>query len=263
MEINDPDSVKELRDFAEHCFTCSKDADAFAGKLYLASFYNACHRFEEALSIVKQICEKSDIVHIGLSSRNTKQKLNKLLIVDTRPSEEETQIGSTESKGSTPILKYEGTDITLDNSIISFDVVFSEMDALYLPQAVQYECVLMGEKVNWYYCLFHPVVYATLLKFDILWKTGTPAEHINALEELEVIVQTTKGEVEWHRALNILGHCFLKVGRLRKAYKCFATSISLLSSAHNAAVYQMCILVNTLNSSENGDCEAIYNRNMI
>ena len=55
-----------------------------------------------------------------------------------------TQIGSTESKGSTRILKYEGTFITLDNSTMPYDV-FSEMDARYLPQAVQNECVLLGK----------------------------------------------------------------------------------------------------------------------
>ena len=76
MEVDDPDSVKELVDFAEHCFTCLKDVDAFAGKLYLASLHNACHRLEDAFSIVKQVCEKSEyVVYIGHSFPNTKRQL--------------------------------------------------------------------------------------------------------------------------------------------------------------------------------------------
>ena len=135
------------------------------------------------------------------------------------------------------------------------DIVFTELDTPYVPHAVKFECVLPGQKINWYICLFHPVVYTCLLRFDILWEKGTPAEYTTALEELEL-----KGGVEWHRALNVLGYSFLKVCKFWKAFHCFAASMRLLPSVYNSAVYQLCILIYKLISSKHGDCEVIYTR---
>ncbi|KAL3837357.1 hypothetical protein ACJMK2_022721 [Sinanodonta woodiana] len=134
----------------------------------------------------------------------------------------------------------------ITKSSFSSDMIFTSTDVSCVPPGLQYECALLGNNMNWNFCLIHPVVYAQYLHFEITHALKNSTELEEALTHLSNAVMNVKGYFEEHRALNLLGVCYSKSGRLRNAIECFVRSLEKTPTTGNAASYHLCVIIYSL-----------------
>ncbi|KAL3837359.1 hypothetical protein ACJMK2_022723 [Sinanodonta woodiana] len=213
----------ELIYAANTCFYHAANMDGLCGSLYMSTFYFISGSREKAETILKDIFSTNKILFYGGMCRKASS----------------TSLFSTARGNQTELID---NNFKVTRSTFSGDMVFTSTDGSCVPQGVQYECMLLGKNMNWNYCLIHPVVYARYLYFEVAHASKNVMEIEESLTYLTVAVQNMEGSFEEHRALNLLGLCYSKSGRMRQSVECFVRSLLITPTTGNAACYHLCVI---------------------
>ncbi|KAK3597219.1 hypothetical protein CHS0354_004971 [Potamilus streckersoni] len=220
--ISTYESMKaELISSITACFDDGINMDGVCGRLYMCTFHSISGSTEKAEAILREIVSGNRVVfyggQCGKASHISMVRGNQVELIDN--------------------------NFTITISTISFDMVFTSTDIYCVPQGLQYECALLSNNMNWNFCLIHPVVYAQYLHFEIAHASKNPTEFEESLRYLSDAVKNVEGSFEEHRALNLLGLCYVKSGRMRHAIECFVRSLLITPTVGNAACYHLCVIV--------------------
>ncbi|CAC5424795.1 unnamed protein product [Mytilus coruscus] len=208
---------------AKLAFHRGMDLDEFSGKLYLITFILLKGKIDTALSILVPIMYNTKpFVHSGLCSTRYLQVLQ---------------------FSNTKILY---SDYFEDNEEVSncFDMSFPKNVVHFVPEPIKYELFLQQCTRQWEVCLYHPVVYAFYLMFEMTRKKGGKNMVQNdILNKLSTFIEDCKGGLERHRAYNLLGFCYYKCGQIDEAVAVYCRSLQEKSDNTNVAVYHLCIIL--------------------
>lgn len=95
--------------------------------------------------------------------------------------------------------------------------------------------------------MIHPCVYAYFLLCVGQFRTGQFESYANTLEQLQQLVCELGDELNVHRALNLVGHCYYLGGNVNAALRCYSSSLNLTPSSPNmvvnAAAFHICIIL--------------------
>ncbi|KAK3597217.1 hypothetical protein CHS0354_004969 [Potamilus streckersoni] len=214
----------EMISSAVVCFEDGINMDGMCGRLYMSTFhFISCSREKSEISLREVILRNMVLFYCGKCGKAS-------------------HIATARGNQTEVIDNY----IKITKSTIAFDMVFTSTDVSCVPHGLQYECALLGNNMNWNYCLIHPVVYAQYLHFEVAHSSKNPTEFEEALRYLGDAVKNVEGYFEEHRALNLLGLCYSKSGRTRQAIKCFVRSLAKTPTVGNAACYHLCVIVYSL-----------------
>ena len=208
----------------EKLFVEGADIDGFSGMLYLATYFFICEETKKARRVIESLLQRTETLFY-CGARSEKYGI-------------QIQSGKATQVDDAPFLISQFPDG------IALDTTFTSQDLLCVPEAVQFECALMGpDNMNANYCYIHPLVYTYFLMFLISYKTNDRKEMSQCLDHLLLAVKDTKGGRERNIGWNLLGHCLYKVGQVQDAYEAYLLSLRESSSVKNAACYHLCILI--------------------
>ena len=201
----------QLQEVASHLFIEGRFLDNAAGQLHMATYFYKRGEQYKAMELISILdSKKEDLFFVGKSGRTLGKNYNAVA--------------------------------ELDETNVAYDVVFTSEDVTCVPDAVKFECVLLGDKNNWNFCLFHPLVYAYCLLFQICFDRNNAKGCNVCIEKLANVLKIISESIERHRALNLLGFCLRKMGLFHEALDCFRKSVRLVPSVGNAATYHISIL---------------------
>ncbi|KAL3837358.1 hypothetical protein ACJMK2_022722 [Sinanodonta woodiana] len=222
ISLSTNESLKlEMMSSAIICFEDGVNMDGMCGCLYMSTFHFITGSRKNVEIILKEIFSKNMVLfYCGQCGKAS-------------------HISSTTGNQA----EFIGNYIKITKSTISFDMVFTSADVSCVPRGLQYECAMLGNNMNWNFCLIHPVVYAQYLHFEIAHTSNDHSEADEALRHLSIAVNNVEGYFEEHRALNLLGFCYSKSGRTRQAIKYFVRSLRKTPTVGNAACYHLCVSI--------------------
>ncbi|KAL3837356.1 hypothetical protein ACJMK2_022720 [Sinanodonta woodiana] len=211
----------EMMSSAILCFEDGNNMDGMCGRLYMSTFHFITGSRKNAEIILREIFSKNMVLFYCGKCGKTSH------IASARGNQAE----------------FIGNYIKITKSTISFDMIFTSTDVSCVPRGLQYECAMLGNNMNWNFCLIHPVVYAQYLHFEIAHASNDHTEADEALRHLSIAVNNVEGYIEEHRAMNLLGFCYSKSGRTRQAIEYFVRSLGKTPTVGNAACYHLCVSV--------------------
>ncbi|VDI43217.1 Hypothetical predicted protein [Mytilus galloprovincialis] len=216
-----PEQINILLGAADLAFKMGTDLDEFSGKLYFATFALSNNKIDCALSILFPImCNTKPFIYSGWCS---KKKVLQF------------------SNNEIHYIDYDTIDEKVSNCN---DIVFPKTVVHFVPEPIKYELFLQQCTKQWQFCLYHPVVYAFFLMFEITRKINGPMIVQNEiLGKLSTFIEDCKGGYERHRAYNLLGSCYYKCGRKDEAIDIYCRSLQEQSDNKNVAIYHLCILL--------------------
>ncbi|KAK3590147.1 hypothetical protein CHS0354_041202 [Potamilus streckersoni] len=200
-------------------FNMAWNADALAGKLQVATFHFLHKEYVQALSILDSAVSATSVLCYPAWC----SKLRFISVTN----------GTIQQSAEGPS--------SFKNVGVAFDVMFTKENIQHVPYAIQFECALLGE-ANINFALFHPLVYAFYLLFEVHCTFVDTRKRDEYILHLSNIVHSTEGGLERHHALNILGVCFQKMENLHEAFSRFSQSLKECQNKANAAVYHLVIL---------------------
>ncbi|KAK3597218.1 hypothetical protein CHS0354_004970 [Potamilus streckersoni] len=213
----------ELTYAANTCFYHSANMDGLCGRLYMSTFYFISGSIEKAETILRDIFSTNRVLFYGGLCRKASS----------------TSLFSTARGNQTELID---NNFKITRSTFTGDMVFTSTDVSCVPQGLEYECMLLGKNMNWNFCLIHPLVYARYLHFEVAHALKKPMEFEESLTHLSDVVKNMEGTFEEHRALNLLGLCYSKLGRMRHAVQCFVRSLLITPTVGNSACYHLCVI---------------------
>ncbi|VDI78189.1 Hypothetical predicted protein [Mytilus galloprovincialis] len=212
---------------AERAILSAIDIDRISGYLYLATFYLYINKLNLAIHTLARVLKTNE---------------ETILIYPGECSTHE-GIGMTSSN---MLFQTEGPFLTGNiktSACVGFDLMFSSTDILFVPDPVKYECALV-QLVPEGLIIIHPVIYAYFLLTFTMYHSGNVQKTCAYLEKLERAVMEAQGGCQHFRALNLLGYCYLRIGRFDSAYKRFTESMKqTVGYYQNAAIYHIIILI--------------------
>ena len=215
----DESKITKLNQVASLFFEEGAQLDNASGLLHLATYFYKRGEKYKAMQIISAFdSKKEELFFVGKCSAKWK-------------------LDGTYGKG------YNGF-AELNESNVAYDVIFTSEDVSCVPDAVKFECVLLGNGNN--FCLFHPLVYGYSLLFQICFDRNNSKGCSVCTEELTNILKINVSSLERHRALNMLGYCLRKTGRFQEAIECFRESIQIMPSNGNAATYHLGVMFTNL-----------------
>lgn len=135
-------------------------------------------------------------------------------------------------------------DMVQNELSISYDVMFPKNVVQFVPEPIKYELFLLQFTKQLNFCVYHPVVYAFYLNFEITRKKNEQMPIQNEiLRKLSSFIEDCNGGYERHRAYNILGYCYYVCGRINEALATFCLSMQEKCDSTNVAVYHLCIIL--------------------
>ena len=217
----DESKITVLNQYASLEFEEGAQLDNASGLLHLATYFYKRGEQYKAMQIISAFdSKKEELFFVGECS--AKRKLD-----------------GTYGNGYNAVAE-------LNESNVAYDVIFTSEDVSCVPDAVKFECVLLGDRNNWNFCLFHPLVYGYSLLFQICFDRNNSKGCSVCTEELTNILKINVSSLERHRALNMLGYCLRKTGRFQEAIECFRESIQIMPSNGNAATYHLGVMFTNL-----------------
>ena len=222
----EPEGTSISMQDAYNLLDCGRQLDDLSGTLYLASIYLWEGKFLSSQALVLSVLRQDKLlVHSGWSSKRvirlTKEGKAKL--------ESTTLLTGTEEK-----------------IFPAYDVIFSSVDDHCVPYPVKFECVLAQTETE-NFIMIHPCVYAYFLLCVGQFRTGQFESYANTLEQLQQLVCELGDELNVHRALNLVGHCYYLGGNVNAALRCYSSSLNLTPSSPNmvvnAAAFHICIIL--------------------
>ena len=208
----------------EKLFVEGAEIDGFSGMLYLANYFFICEENKKARRVIELLLQRTETLFY-CGARSEKYGI-------------QIQNGKAAQVDDAPFL------ISQFSDGIALDVTLTSQDLLCVPEAVQFECALLGpENMNANFCYIHPLVYTYFLMFLISYKTNDRKEMSQCLNHLLLAVKDTKGGRERYIGWNLLGNSLYKVGQVQEAYEAYWLSLRESSSVKNAAWYHICILI--------------------
>lgn len=213
--------------FLAYCaFEKGKHFDELSGKLYSVTFALSNNNIEEARSILFPVTHHTKpFVYLGRSPKLTHVYVFQFV------------------KDKIKIHEYKSLKVG-DFSNCN-EMVFPKYAVHFVPDPIKYELFLqIGRPKDLFCCVYHPVVYAYYLMFEITRKkNGIKQEKNEILDTLYEFIETYHGPLDLHRAYNLLGYCYYKYGQKNKAVAAYCKSIQNKPDNTNVGVYFLCIIV--------------------
>ncbi|KAK3603005.1 hypothetical protein CHS0354_016821 [Potamilus streckersoni] len=224
-ETKDESSKLRFLSNAERIYNDASELDGLSGYLYLATFDLVRGEIQLSKTRVLSIF-KIDRCMLYVQNLSRKQ-----LIVAANGSLTQNSLETLNDVASTDVC-------------IARDVIFMSTDLKCLPEALKYECAMLGEEnQNFNFCEIHPVVYAYFLLVTASQLDENTKDVDSYLDRLDSAVKDTENGINRHTALNLLGFSYYKAGKREEAYNVFSQSLHEFNSTKNAAVYHLCIIV--------------------
>lgn len=218
-----PEEINILLSAAELAFKRGTDLDEFSGKLYLVTFSLLYNKVDIAMSVLFPImCYTKPFIYSGWCSKKDIQVLQFL-------------------KNEIHYIEFNNRYEEMSNC---YDIIFPKNIVHFVSEPIKYELFLQQCTKQWNCCLYHPVVYAYFLMFEIERKIkGQMIVQNEILGKLSAFIEDCMGGYERHRAYNLLGFCYNKCGRKDEAIDIYCRSLQEQSDNTNVAIYHLCILL--------------------
>lgn len=199
--------------------------DGFSGYMYVVTYWLKKGRLENAFSVMQQVYQinMKTVFYSGLLGDGH------YLDISTA----------------------EYTDIQFSEARVkarTYDIFLESTDLKCLPPAIVYELAHNEGDERFSTTLFHPVFYAQYLCFELAIGTNKPRNRHSAIRNMKCVIENMQRQrmstFAVHRALNILGFCYRRVGFNQKAFECFVQSLRLVQTKRNCAAYHIAIMLN-------------------
>lgn len=219
------DQIDRLFD-ANFAFEKGKELDELSGKLYSATFALSNNEIDKTRSLLFPVMHHTKpFVYNGRCSKFTYLH----------------------------VLQYFNDKIHIPKCVsfkveyLSYctDMVFPLYAVYFVPDPIKYELILQKRKPkDLLCCVYHPVVYASYLMFEIARKKNETKQKKNAiLDNLSKFIEIYHGPSDLHRAYNLLGFCYYINGEKNNAFAAYCKSIQNKPDDTNVGVYFLCIIV--------------------
>ncbi|CAG2214445.1 unnamed protein product [Mytilus edulis] len=200
------------------------DLDELSGKLYLVTFELLNNKIDTAWALLSLVMSNTKpFVYSGWCMEKNMVWVLKFLYSEIL------------------VVNY---DMVHNELLISYDVMFPKNVVNFVPEPIKYELFLLQCTKQSNFCVYHPVVYAFYLNFEIKRKKNEQMSIQNEiLRKLSSFIEDCNGGYERHRAYNILGYCYYVCGRINEAFTTFCLSMQEKCDSTNVAVYHLCIVL--------------------